>query len=151
VRRALTAIRPGGYLGLDEVAARPRTTRGRAVLKSFRSAESAHNEAIDVEAVRRAIQREADVVETRFRYSPIRGLLPRGLTEAMRTRPWLTRLVFAFDDFCLVTVGRILRFFGPRQVLLLASKRSNSQVCRDSGAVAPELHPQSEPGDSRRP
>jgi uncharacterized protein YbaR (Trm112 family)/SAM-dependent methyltransferase len=135
VGRALDSLRAGGLLGIDEVISRRHLARRVNFLERPGTAESAHNESIDIGLVEQVLQPTADVLEMRYRWSPIRGLLVARLGEAMRSRPWLTRLVLGLDDACLATLGRVWPFFGPREVLLVARKRT--RVRRTPAPIRP--------------
>lgn len=122
VRLVMSCLRPRGFLGANEVIYRPHVASRRGLGSQ---PESAHNEAIDLEEVRAAVEAFGAVRELRFRTSPVRGLLARRLDEPMRDRPWLTRVVLGVDDLCLGTLGRLSRYFGPREALLLAQKNAS--------------------------
>jgi ubiquinone/menaquinone biosynthesis C-methylase UbiE/uncharacterized protein YbaR (Trm112 family) len=139
VHRALGCLRPGGFFGIHEVARLRNLSRRSRLFKRRDNVESAHNESIDLDVVTQGIQREADVVEARHRYSPVRAVLADRFAEAMRSRPWLTRFVLVLDDACIATLGRIWSFFGPREVVLLAQKRARVETdARPQMAVAPD-------------
>lgn len=122
LERVVETVRPGGLIGLDEVIARHGLTNR---LRPWRRpghapVESLHNEFVDATTVRRTLAGNAEVLEWHRIYSPVRGVLDRWLSDKMRTRPWLTRLVLAIDSAVRVTIGRIWEVFRGSELLVLA-------------------------------
>lgn len=124
LERVVETVRPGGLIGLDEVIARQGwTDRLRPWCRSGHApAESLHNEFVDVTTVRRALAGDAEVLEWHRLFSPVRGLLDRLLSNKMRTRPWLSRLVLAFDSAVRATIGRVWEVFQGSEILVLARR-----------------------------
>lgn len=118
LEHAVGAVRPGGWVALDEVVTRRHLTR------RFRraEAESAHNESVDPALVYRRLSPTTEMVVNRREYSPVRGLLAKVFGEHMGTRPWLTRSILAVDALCLATVGRLSPLFEGRELHVLARK-----------------------------
>jgi uncharacterized protein YbaR (Trm112 family)/SAM-dependent methyltransferase len=116
---AMATVRPGGAIAFHEVMGRRGIGKRIGVLPRE---ESAHNEAIDWPRIRARMAGDVASAAIRFGYSPVRALLARWLGERMRSSPSLTQVVFALDTLCLNTLGRLLSFFGPREVLVFAEK-----------------------------
>lgn len=123
--RLLECLKPGGLIGIDEVISRSKRSRRLPIFQRLRSHESAHNESIEMSVVDSALEGRADVVTRKLRYSPVRWVLARFLSNSMRSRPWLSRLVLALDTATIQTLGRLTSLFGPRELLLLAKRRSD--------------------------
>jgi SAM-dependent methyltransferase len=124
LERVVETVRPGGLIGLDEVIARHGLTdRMRPWRRSGDSPnESLHNEFVDATTVRRTLEENAEVLEWHRIYSPVRGLLDRLLSNKMRTRPWLSRLVFGIDSAIRATIGRVWEVFLGSELLVLARR-----------------------------
>jgi SAM-dependent methyltransferase/uncharacterized protein YbaR (Trm112 family) len=120
---ALDAVRPGGVVALDEVVSRSGLAARIPWFQGLRGDESAHNEQVDPELIRRCVTEAAEIEVWRREYSPVRGLLVARLADPMRTRPWLTRLVIAIDRAFIVTIGRLWAPFRGSELLLFARKR----------------------------
>lgn len=122
--RMIDTVRPGGFVALDEVIARRGVAqRLRGILRSQPPEESAHNEWVDPELIVKRLRAGGDVLEDRREFSPVRGLASRWLSEPMRTRPWLTKLVLAVDEVILRTLGRVVPVLGPHQITVIARRR----------------------------
>jgi SAM-dependent methyltransferase len=114
----LDVVKPNGFIALHEVV-----RRGGRESDRISKRESAHNEAIDADATLQCIERRCEIIEMKFEYSPIRGLVAHHLSDAMRTSPRLTRAVIAVDNVILNTVGRVSATLGGHGLLVLARKR----------------------------
>jgi uncharacterized protein YbaR (Trm112 family)/SAM-dependent methyltransferase len=129
----LRTIRPGGLLGFHDVISRGGVGKKRSFLAKSHP-ESAHNESIDLERITRRLDAMAITRERRLGYSPLRWVLIRLLGEAMRSRPLLTRAVFAADWLVVNSLGRFIGFFGPREVVVLAERKADAGVVRPAPA-----------------
>lgn len=130
LRTTIDALKPGGLLGFHEVVARP-GLRAAVVPPAGVRTESAHNESIDLPVALAVIEPQAEVLGLKREYSPLRYLIVRRLGEAMRSRPWLTRLVIRVDDLFLRWIGGVA-ILGARSALLLARKNGRAVRGADS-------------------
>jgi hypothetical protein len=118
--RVLATVRPGGYVGLDEVVARHGL---KARLMPWRpTEESAHNEFVDPEVIRSSLKRQADIVHAQRLFTPVRPLMNRVIGDRMRSRPRLTRMVVGLDKFAMATLGRVWKAFAGSELLVLARR-----------------------------
>jgi SAM-dependent methyltransferase len=123
--RMIDTVKPGGLVGLHEVVQR------RHLVARWRPpVESAHNAAIDPEQALQILGSECEIVDLKWEYSPVRGIVVSRLGEAMRTRPWLTSMVIRTDDVILNTLGRAIPWFGSRSMLALARKSGSGKSDR---------------------
>lgn len=131
LRSAVSAVRPGGWIALDEAVSRHHLARRFRELTGLREeVQSAHNESVDPATLERCISDDAQtVVKTRL-YSPLRAVLAHFLSAPMETRPWLTKLVLVLDALCLGTLGRLSSFFEGREMLILARKHAAASSAR---------------------
>jgi SAM-dependent methyltransferase len=109
--RILTLLKPGGLIALHEVTERRR----------HRADGSSHNEAVPLIDILEVIELGCELVDLKREHAVLRHLVAARLSEAMRTRPLLTRAVIALDTVG-TTFGRIHPALGPRAVLLTARK-----------------------------
>jgi len=137
LRSAVAAVRPGGWIALDEVVARRHLMRRvREFVGLGEEVQSVHNESVDPAAIERCLSDTADtLVKTRL-YSPPRAALAHLLSASMETRPWLTQQVLVLDALCLSTLGRVSPFFEGNELLVLARKRARAGVTRPGEAMA---------------
>jgi ubiquinone/menaquinone biosynthesis C-methylase UbiE/uncharacterized protein YbaR (Trm112 family) len=142
---ALNTVRPGGMVALDEVVARSGLVTQSRWLRRFGGEESAHNDQVDPELIRSCVAETADIEVWRREYSPVRGLLVAPLADAMRTRPWLTRLVIALDRVCIVTIGRLWGLFSGAELMLFARKRRGADPAASRRAPRPYAAPAGSP------
>jgi uncharacterized protein YbaR (Trm112 family)/SAM-dependent methyltransferase len=131
LRNAVAAVRPGGWIALDEVVARHHVMRRvRELVGLADEVQSAHNESADPAAIERCLADTADtLVKTRL-YSPLRAALANVLSASMETRPWLTEQILVLDALCLSTLGRVSPFFAGNEMLVLARKRGAGTAAR---------------------
>lgn len=121
LERVIDTVRPGGFVGLDEVVAK-HGLRNR--LMWWRPIdESPHNEFVDASIIRRVLDRRGEIVEWTRYYSPVRTPMDSMLAETMRSRPWLTRAVIGLDRAVIRTLGRRWPLFAGSELLALGRRR----------------------------
>lgn len=124
---AVDAVRPGGWIALDEVVSRHHLARRFRDLIGLREdAQSAHNEAVDPATLERCISAGAQMVRKTRLYFPVRAVLANALSDPMDTRPSLTQLVLVLDALCLVTLGRLWSFFAGSEMIVLARRHGGA-------------------------
>ncbi len=151
---ALQIVRPGGAVGVHEVTGRSGIAKRLGSLCS--GTESPHDDSVDLGQLRERLRTERTRGVMRFGGSPVRALLAARISERMRTSPVLTRVVLALDALCINTLGRVVPFFGPREVVIFAQKPEAPARSGPSEAVLESSLPrpsprQGEAGSKPRP
>jgi hypothetical protein len=137
LRSAIGAVRPGGWIALDEAVSRHHLARRFRQLAGLKEeVQSAHNESVDPAVIARCVADAAETVVDVRLYSPLRAVLAHLLSGAMDSRPLLTRQVLVLDALCLRALGRF-SFFEGRELLVLARKNAaGSALHPDDASIA---------------
>lgn len=123
LRSAVAAVRPSGWIALDEVVARHHIMgRFRQLVGLKDEAQSAHNESVDPATIDRCLAGSMRMLNRTRLYSPLRAVVANVLSDSMESSPWLTQQVLVLDALCLRTLGRVSPLFAGSEILILARK-----------------------------
>lgn len=125
LRRIVELLRPGEWILFNEAIEKPRIFRGFLKKALGTAVDSPHGGEIKLEELTSIFQRDGSLIACARKTTTLRVLLSWLLGWFLERSVLLVKLVLWLDEIFLRSIGRVVRRFGPAEVLGIFEKSAS--------------------------